>query len=284
MATKFSTSTNIIRDTDRELKYFPTPNAIQVVNQISNDFKKGFRTFNIIGSYGTGKSSFLWAFEQTLRGKKSFFEATFLNQPSIGFIKLVGEYKSLKSTLEDFLNIDSEEIIAENIFSEIFNRYHDLGDKNPLLFILIDEFGKFLEFASKNDPESELYFIQQFAEFVNNPENNIVLITTVHQNFDAYAIHLDAIQRQEWTKVKGRFKEITFNENNFAMNKITFSEKERLILYSALENLKKELKTQTFENAGKLNKKFYLENIENLFKKLDNSNLLFAVNEQSDIQ
>lgn len=212
MATKFSTSTNIIRDTDRELKYFPTPNAIQVVNQISNDFKTGFRTFNIIGSYGTGKSSFLWAFEQTLKRKKAFFEATFLNQPNVGFIKLVGEYKSLKSTLKDFLNIDSEEIIAENIFSEIFNRYHDLGDKNPLLFILIDEFEKFLEFASKNDPESELYFIQQFAEFVNNPENNIVLITTVHQNFDAYSIHLDARQRQEWSKVKGRFKEITFNE------------------------------------------------------------------------
>lgn len=85
MATKFSTSTNIIRDADRELKYFPTPNAIQVVNQISNDFKKGLRTFNIIGSYGTGKSSFLWAFEQTLKGKKSFFNATFLNHTNVDF-------------------------------------------------------------------------------------------------------------------------------------------------------------------------------------------------------
>ena len=27
MANKFTTSTNIIRDTDRELKYIPTPNA-----------------------------------------------------------------------------------------------------------------------------------------------------------------------------------------------------------------------------------------------------------------
>ena len=35
---------------------------------------------------------------------------------------------------------------------------------------------------------------------------------TVHQNFDTYAIHLDFSQRQEWTKVKGRFKEVTFNE------------------------------------------------------------------------
>src|SRR5690606_33145165 len=40
----------------------------------------------------------------------------------------------------------------------------------------------------------------------------IVLFTTVHQNFDAYALALNQAQKQEWTKVKGRFKEITFNE------------------------------------------------------------------------
>src|SRR5688572_13446044 len=73
MPTKFTTSTNIIRDSSRELRYIPTPNSIQVVNQISNDFKKGLHSFNIIGSYGTGKSSFLWAFQQSLIGKKRFF-------------------------------------------------------------------------------------------------------------------------------------------------------------------------------------------------------------------
>ncbi len=41
---------------------------------------------------------------------------------------------------------------------------------------------------------------------------NIVLFTTVHQNFDAYALALSQSQKQEWTKVKGRFREITFNE------------------------------------------------------------------------
>lgn len=242
MATKFSTSTNIIRDSERELKYFPTPNAIQVVNQISNDFKKGLRTFNIIGSYGTGKSSFLWAFEQTLKGKKKFFDTKFLATPQVDFVKLVGEFKSLKSSLEDYFNIPVENTVTENIFAEIFNRYHDLGDHNPLLFILIDEFGKFLEYASKNDPESELYFIQQFSEFVNNPENNIVLITTVHQNFDAYAIHLSAGQRQEWTKVKGRFKEITFNE---PVEQLLFLAAEHLSDKSSKNHPTKEIKSLT---------------------------------------
>ncbi|WP_353158622.1 hypothetical protein [Myroides odoratus] len=212
MAIKFTTSTNIIRDTDRELKYIPTPNAIRISNQISNDFKQGIRSFNIIGSYGTGKSSFLWAIEQTLKLNKSYFGLNILSNPKIDFIKIVGEYQSLQEVLASFLKIKYEEITSEKIFSEIYNRYHDLGNNNPLLVIVIDEFGKFLEYASQNEPEKELYFIQQFAEFVNNSDNNIILLTTVHQNFDAYAIHLESSQRQEWTKVKGRFKEITFNE------------------------------------------------------------------------
>ncbi len=212
MASKFTTSTNIIRDTDRELKYIPTPNAIRISNQISNDFKQGVRSFNIIGSYGTGKSSFLWAIEQTLKSNKSYFGLNMISNPKVGFIKIIGEYQSLRTSFVDTLEINDENTSTENIFSEIYNRYYDLGNKNPLLVIEIDEFGKFLEYASNNEPEKELYFIQQLAEFVNNSDNNVVLFTTVHQNFDAYAIHLESSQRQEWTKVKGRFKEITFNE------------------------------------------------------------------------
>jgi len=212
MSNKFTTSTNIIRDSDRELKYIPTPNAIRISNQISNDFKQGIRSFNIIGSYGTGKSSFLWAIEQTLKKNKAYFGLNLLSDPKVDFIKIVGEYRSLGESFIDLLEISGDQNSTENIFSAIFNRYYDLDRKNPLLFIIIDEFGKFLEYASHNDPERELYFIQQLAEFTNNPNNNIILLTTVHQNFDAYAIHLQSSQRQEWTKVKGRFKEITFNE------------------------------------------------------------------------
>lgn len=212
MANKFTTSTNIIRDTDRELIYIPTPNAIRISNQISNDFKQGTRSFNIIGSYGTGKSSFLWALEQTLKKNKSYFGLNMLVDPKIGFVKIIGEYQSLKQTFADLLEIKNDKNVIENIFSELFNRYYDLDKKSPLLFIVIDEFGKFLEYASQNTPEQELYFIQQLSEFANNSDNNIVLLTTVHQNFDAYAMNLGSSQRQEWTKVKGRFKEITFNE------------------------------------------------------------------------
>ncbi len=212
MQIKFTTSVNIIRDASRDLNYTPTPNTIRVVNQIVHDFKKGIRSFNIIGSYGTGKSSFLWAFQQSIYRKKRFFNINLLSAPKIEIIDFIGEYKSIKDSFADYFELNGSKVQNVTIFAEIFNRYHDLGKKNPLLIIIIDEFGKFLEYASQNSPEKELYFIQQFSEFVNNPDHNIILITTVHQNFDAYAFGLNASQKQEWTKVKGRFREITFNE------------------------------------------------------------------------
>ena len=133
MATKFTTSVNIIRDTERELNYIPTPNAIRIVSQIANDFKKGIRSFNIIGSYGTGKSAFLWAFQQSITLKKKHFGINILPNPTVGFVNIVGEYKSLKNSFAEIFGLNNKENSDENIFTEIFNKYHDLGQKNSTL-------------------------------------------------------------------------------------------------------------------------------------------------------
>ena len=90
MQTKFSTSTNIIRDSEREIRYIPTPNSKQVVNLIANDFKKGIHSFNVIGSYGTGKSSFLWAFQQCLKGRKEFFKINIVPIQELRSLTLLG--------------------------------------------------------------------------------------------------------------------------------------------------------------------------------------------------
>lgn len=36
--------------------------------------------------------------------------------------------------------------------------------------------------------KKELFFIQKLAEFVNDTQYNIALVTTIHQNFDAYSL------------------------------------------------------------------------------------------------
>lgn len=212
MANNFTTSVNIIRDTNRDFNYIPTPNAQKVVSQIVNDFKKGIRSFNIVGTYGTGKSSFLVALEQSIRGIKKYFDPNFMESPEVEFVKIVGSYDSIIQKFSDTFDVKTDRRQQEDVLSEIFSKYSSLGTGNKILFLLIDEFGKFLEYASKNNPENELYFVQQLAEFCNNPEHHIVLITTVHQSLETYAYSLSTAQKQEWTKVKGRFREITFNE------------------------------------------------------------------------
>lgn len=212
MANNFTTSVNILRDTERDFHYIPTPNAKQAVSQIVNDFKKGIRSFNIIGTYGTGKSSFLLALEQSIRGTKRYFDPNFIINPKVHFVKIVGSYTSIAEQFADTFEVTITKNKHENILSEIFNLYHSLGKNNGVLFLFLDEFGKFLEHAAKHNPETELFFIQQLAEFCNNPQYNIVLITTVHQSFESYSYSLTSTQKQEWAKVKGRFREITFNE------------------------------------------------------------------------
>ena len=212
MANNFTTSVNIIRDTDRDFNYIPTPNAERVVGQIVNDFKKGIRSFNVVGTYGTGKSSFLLALEQSVKGIKRYFNPNFITNLKFDFVKIIGSYISIVEQFAEIFEVQANKNQQENILFELFNRYHSIGKDNKILFVLIDEFGKFLEYASKHNPERELYFVQQLAEFCNNPKHNIVLITTVHQSIESYAYSLSKIQQQEWTKVKGRFREITFNE------------------------------------------------------------------------
>jgi ABC-type phosphate/phosphonate transport system ATPase subunit len=86
MARKINTSVNIIRDSGKDINYIPTHNAIKTVNLISNDFKKGLRSFNIIGSYGTGKSSFLWALQTSLKNDKSIFDLNIFQNQKMSFI------------------------------------------------------------------------------------------------------------------------------------------------------------------------------------------------------
>ncbi|MBO0933289.1 hypothetical protein [Fibrella aquatilis] len=218
-ANTYTPSVNIIRDANRPLVYYPTPNAMRVVSQIANDFKQGQRAFNVIGAYGTGKSSLLWALEQSLRAatepdRKRFFDVNLLPDAAVDVVNVVGEYASIIETIAN--RFGAEDTQTDHVLQAIYDRYHDLGKqyptRQPLLMLVVDEFGKFLEYAVKHEPEQELYFVQRLAEFANDTKHNICLVTTVHQNTDAYASKLSEAQRKEWTKVKGRLREITFNE------------------------------------------------------------------------
>ncbi|HEA29566.1 MAG TPA: AAA family ATPase [Leeuwenhoekiella sp.] len=204
------TSINIIRDSEANLRYFVTPNAVKTSQHIFENFDKGYHSFNIIGSFGTGKSSFLWALERSLKKDESYFDTKFNGRTD--FLKIVGDYQSLRTALYNELDVKEDLSGNQMLFNKIYERYEKAKAKNGLLVIAIDEFGKFLEYAAKNNSEEELYFLQKLAEFINEASRNIILITTLHQNLESYAYNLEKAQIQEWRKVKGRFIDLTFNE------------------------------------------------------------------------
>ena len=211
---KFNLSTNISQGVNDNFNYIVTPNAQKVYGNIVDSFQAGIHSFSIIGTYGTGKSSFLMALEQDLLKDKSRLvskKQVFANAESFEFMNIVGDYSSLSTLLSKELSINPSDD-SKNIFSALTKLLTRLKSLNKFLFIFIDEFGKILEHAANNNPEKELYFLQTLAEFVNVSSRNVILIITLHQNFGAYSYKLTETQRNEWLKVKGRFKELVFAE------------------------------------------------------------------------
>ena len=213
MKRTFSLSANIENGFAEGAQYIVTPNAQKAIHNIVNDFQTGIHSFTIIGSYGTGKSSFLLALESDLKetNRKPFLidSKVLLKSSDIEIKNIVGDYTELSTLLRRSLNIEGT---TNSVLDELKAYYNKCQKQGRFLLIVIDEFGKILEHAAKNNPEKELYFLQKLAEFVNVPSRQILLLTTLHQNFSAYAQGLTEAQVNEWKKVKGRFKEITFVE------------------------------------------------------------------------
>lgn len=209
---KYIPSVNIEQTVFDEQSYIITQNARCVVGNIVNSFNSGIHSFNMIGSYGTGKSNFILALEHSLKNPGySLAEnnGQFNGFKDFEFLKIVGDYASISSVLSEHL---LQKYQSKNIFDTLQAFYNDVLANQKFLIIVIDEFGKILEYAANNNPEKELYTLQKIAEFVNDSSNNIILLTTLHQNFSSYAKGLSESQRNEWIKVKGRFGEVVFNE------------------------------------------------------------------------
>ncbi|MCB9163012.1 MAG: ATP-binding protein [Flavobacteriales bacterium] len=204
MRTKFSPSINLVRDGGQDYGYLATANAKQIAEEIVRSEKSGAQAFQLIGSFGTGKSAFLLAFANALRGQKTDLPVkASKKEPAI--ISLVGEYRSLSEFLADHFELKKGQKGYQYILDAIHERY----EKQGRLYLIIDEFGKFLEHAVRNKPEEEMYFVQQLAEYFNDEDRNVTLLVTLHQSMEAYA---QPAQRNEWKKVQGRLRALPFNE------------------------------------------------------------------------
>ena len=81
------------------------------------------------------------------------------------------------------------------------------------LLLVIDEFGKFLEYASQYPAQGDIHVLQELAEFAERSEKTpLFLLTVLHQAFEMYGQRTAKLQREEWAKIQERFEDVPFTE------------------------------------------------------------------------
>lgn len=81
------------------------------------------------------------------------------------------------------------------------------------LLLIVDELGKFLEFAAQRTDQTDVFVLQRLAELAARSDDQpFLFLGLLHQGFHAYAERLPSIARSEWEKVAGRFEEIVFDQ------------------------------------------------------------------------
>lgn len=80
------------------------------------------------------------------------------------------------------------------------------------ILLILDEMGKFLEYAALDPASQDVYFLQRLGEAAaRSGERPLVVVGLLHQGFYAYAENLTEAAQKEWEKVSGRFEEILFD-------------------------------------------------------------------------
>ncbi|MYA68871.1 hypothetical protein F4009_17345 [Candidatus Poribacteria bacterium] len=112
------------------------------------------------------------------------------------------------------------------------------------LLLVIDELGKFLEYAAQDPVQGDVFVLQTLAEFAaRSDQTPLFLLTILHQAFEQYASKAAKSQEEEWAKIQGRFEDIAFVEPTeqvlrligSAIEKISGNEEPNLSLPTELE-------------------------------------------------
>jgi hypothetical protein len=110
---------------------------------------------------------------------------------------------------------DGTEPTEDQIFQIVLNANAQIAEdrKGTGLLLIIDELGKFLEFAAMHPQRQDVFLLQRLAEAASRSGSKpLFVVSLLHQGFNAYADNLNQSAQREWEKVAGRFEEIVFNQ------------------------------------------------------------------------
>ncbi|MCC6363050.1 MAG: hypothetical protein IT165_05965 [Bryobacterales bacterium] len=104
--------------------------------------------------------------------------------------------------------IDAQELVR--LICRLTVTLQESGRAQGVLLV-IDELGKFLEFAAGDPERGDIFVLQLLAEAsAGNAGANLLLVTVLHQAFEQYAANLQPNLRAEWAKIQGRFEDVAY--------------------------------------------------------------------------
>ena len=122
--------------------------------------------------------------------------------------KRVAALAGKAAKLETDATLSGERVVS--LFEETSKALAETRLANGLLLV-VDELGKFLEFAAGHSSDSDVYLLQSLAESATRSSDiPIVIVGLLHQGVESYAEGLPRTSQREWAKVAGRFAEIVF--------------------------------------------------------------------------
>jgi hypothetical protein len=104
--------------------------------------------------------------------------------------------------------IDAQELVR--LICRLTVMLQESGRAQGVLLV-IDELGKFLEFAAGDTERGDIFVLQLLAEASGAQAGaNLLLVTVLHQAFEQYAANLRPNLRAEWAKIQGRFEDVAY--------------------------------------------------------------------------
>ena len=124
-------------------------------------------------------------------------------------VSLLQELENMLETAEKGTPPAASEITT--LFETATRQIRESGGTGLLL--VVDELGKFLEYATQHPEQGDMFVLQSLAELAaRSTETPLFLMTILHQAFELYAQRAAKSQREEWAKVQGRFEDVAFAE------------------------------------------------------------------------
>jgi hypothetical protein len=231
--------------------YVVTPQIRASFDRIASglDPRSGQRAYRVNADYGLGKSSFALLVAHLLSGNsaalpKEIRKEIDLSQirrirPKLLPVLITGSREPLKLALLRGLqralaalhveekslgvvprvgvNPQKQEVpVADHdVIELVLDASRQLVDRGIAtgILIILDELGKFLEFAALHPERQDILLLQQLAEIsARSGEQRIFTLGLLHQGFSAYSEQLSQASQREWEKVAGRFEEILFDQ------------------------------------------------------------------------